>query len=266
MICRLTAMLAAGVLLVGCGAQSSTGTDAPSPTPVTSGGGLSGTVNVYAAASLSRTFTELADQLMAEHPGLEVQLVFAGSSDLVAQLAAGAPGDVFASADQRNMARLTEAGLVAGRPTPFAGNHLTIAVAAGNPHGISALADLTDPELRVVVCAPQVPCGAATRQVTELAGVELTPVSEENSVTSVLSKVTAGEADAGLVYRTDAEGAGQAVTAVDFPQADQVTNVYPIALLADADNPQAGQAFIDLVGSGHGRQVLRAAGFDTPQG
>ena len=264
MIRRVAA--AALLLLAGCGGGGSAGDASPTPTAPTQTAadvsGLSGTVNVYAAASLTATFTELGEMLVADNPDLDVQFIFAGSSDLVWQLEGGAPGDVFASADERNMTRAVDADLLAGEPTPLATNHLTIAVAPGNPHQISALADLTNPELNVVICAPQVPCGGATQQVAELAGVELTPVSEENSVTSVLGKVTAGEADAGLVYRTDAKGAGDDVSAVDFPEADQVTNVYPIALLADAQNPQAGQAFIDLVASGQGQAVLCEAGFD----
>ena len=270
MIRILAAALAACLALVGCG-QSSTGdSSSASPASTTQASStqapLAGTVNVFAAASLTKTFTELGDRLMAEHPDLDVQFVFAGSSDLVAQLQAGAPGDVFASADERNMTKATDANLVVGKPTPFVTNHLTIVVAPGNPHGVASLADLANPDLKVVVCAPQVPCGGATQQVAELAGVTLTPVSEENSVSSVLTKVTAGEADAGLVYRTDAKGAGDKVSAVDFPEADQVTNVYPIALLAGAQNPEAAQAFIDLVLSSEGQQVMREAGFNTSQG
>ena len=173
---------------------------------------------------------------------------------------------VSARADDRTMTKPTPAKLVVGEPTPFVTNHLTIVVVPGNPHGVASLADLANPDLKVVVCAPQVPCGGATQQVAELAGVTLTPVSEENSVSSVLTKVTAGEADAGLVYRTDAKGAGDKVSVVDFPEADQVTNVYQIALLADAQNPEAAQAFIDLVASSEGQQVMREAGFNTPQG
>ena len=212
MIRSFAAALAACLALVGCG-QSSTGdsssaSPASTPTQATPAQApLSGTINVYAAASLTKTFTELGDRLMAEHPDLDVQFVFAGSADLVAQLQAGAPGDVFASADERNMTKATDAKLVVGEPTPFVTNHLTIVVVPGNPHGVASLADLANPDLKVVVCAPQVPCGGATQQVAELAGVTLTPVSEENSVSSVLTKVTAGEADAGLVYRTDAKGA-----------------------------------------------------------
>lgn len=268
MIRRLAAAFAACVLLAGCGQSSpdsAVGSLASTPTPTASAKTtLSGTINVFAAASLKKTFTELGDQLMAGNPDVTIEFVFAGSSDLVAQLQAGAPGDVFASADERNMTKASDAGLVAGQPAPFTTNHLTIAVAPGNPLGITSLADLANPDLKVVVCAPQVPCGGATQQVAELAGVTLSPVSEESAVSGVLTKVTTGEADAGLVYRTDAKAAGDKVSVVDFPEADQVTNIYPIAPLQDSRNPQAAQAFIDLVLSEKGQQVLREAGFNPP--
>lgn len=269
MMRKIAAVAAALLLLAGCGGgQTSDPTEPASPAPTSAtetstsaAGNLSGTVNVFAAASLKATFEQLGDQLMAANPDLKVEFVFAGSSDLVAQLEAGAPGDVFASADERNMTKATDAELIEGTPTPFVTNHLTIAVAPGNPLGITSLADLANPDVKVVVCAPQVPCGGATEKVTELAGVSLSPVSEEPSVSNVLTKVTTGEADAGMVYRTDAKGAGDEVTAVDFPEADEVTNVYPIGVLADAQNPEAAQAFVDLVLSAEGKQVFEEAGF-----
>ncbi len=281
MIRRITALLCGLLLLAGCGGQteapagSATSSDAPagtaasepstaaSPAPASSEPALSGTLNVYAAASLTKTFTAIGEEFMAQHPGVKVEFVFAGSSDLVAQLDAGAPGDVFASADERNMTKATDAGLIDGAPSPFVTNNLTIVTAPGNPHGIAGLADLANPDLKIVVCAPQVPCGGATQKVAELAGVTLAPVSEETSVTNVLGKVTAGEADAGLVYRTDAKGAGDGVTAVDFPEADEVTNVYPIGPLKAAQNPEAAQAFIDMVLGEEGQKILNDAGFNT---
>lgn len=269
MIRKTVAALFACLLLASCGQPSADSTtSAPRPTAPASTAepGLSGSINVFAAASLKKAFTELGDDLMAQHPDVKVEFVFAGSSDLVSQLSAGAPGDVLASADEPNMTKATDAALVAGQPVAFAINHLTIAVAPGNPLGIASLADLARPDLKVVVCAPQVPCGGATRQVAELAGVSLTPVSEEPNVSSVLTKVTTGEADAGLVYRTDVLAAGGRATAVDFPEADQVTNVYPIALLVNSQNPAAAQGFIELVLSQKGQQVLRDAGFNVPKG
>jgi len=182
----------------------------------------------------------------------------------VAQLTQGAPADVFASADTNNMTRATDAGVVARSPVDFATNTLTIVTAPGNPKGIAAFADLAKPGTQVVVCAPQVPCGSATEKVEEATGVELAPVSEESAVTDVLGKITSGQADAGLVYVTDAAGAGDKVTAVAFPESADAVNTYPITVLKDAANPQAAQAFVDLVTSPAGQDVLTAAGFAAP--
>jgi len=186
---------------------------------------------------------------------------FAGSSDLVTQLTAGAPADVFASADTNNMTKATTANLVSGTPGNFASNILAIVTAPGNPSGITGFADLAKPGLNVVVCAPQVPCGAAAQKVEANTGMTLTPVSEENSVTDVLGKVTSGQADAGLVYVTDAKNAGTKVTEVDFPEAAAVVNVYPIATLTAATQPELATKFVYLVTGPQGQQVLAAAGF-----
>ena len=269
---RMLLILLAALTLMACGGQTGSGAGSAMPSQPATGGtpdrgsgspaaALHGKLTVFAAASLRKTFTELGDRLMADNPDLKVEFAFAGSSDLVTQLTEGAPADVFASADERNMAKASEAGLLAGEATPFATNHLTIITAPGNPLGISSLADLAKPEVQVVICAAQVPCGGATEKVAGLAGVTLNPVSEENSVSSVLTKVTEGQADAGLVYRTDARAAGSTVAAVDFSEADRVTNSYPIARLKDAQNAAAARAFIDLVLSDQGQQVLADAGF-----
>ena len=186
---------------------------------------------------------------------------FAGSADLVTQLTAGAPADVFASADTDNMTKATTANLVSGTPVTIATNILTIVTPPGNPAGITSFADLAKSGVDVVVCAPQVPCGAAAATVETNTGVTLTPVSEENSVTDVLGKITSGQADAGLVYVTDAKNAGDKVTEVDFPEAAAVVNVYPIATLAAATQPALATKFIDLVTGPQGQQVLAAAGF-----
>lgn len=221
-------------------------------------------VNVYAAASLQGVFTELGDRFEADHPGLTVQLTFAGSADLVTQLTQGAPADVFAAADEANMTRAAEAGLLAGPPVVFAGNELTVVTAPDNPYRIMAFADLARPDLAVVTCAPQVPCGAATQRLEQLMGVDLAPVSEEGSVTEVLHKVTSGQADAGVVYRTDALRAGGAVHPVAVPAAATVPNRYPIAVLAGAAQPELGQWFVDLVTGAAGRDMLARNGFTGP--
>jgi molybdate transport system substrate-binding protein len=186
---------------------------------------------------------------------------FAGSADLVTQLTAGAPADVFASADEANMTKATSANLVSGTPVNFASNILTIVTQPGNPSGVTSFADLAKSGVDVVVCAPQVPCGAAAVKVEANAGVTLTPVSEENSVTDVLGKVTSGQADAGLVYVTDAKNAGDKVTEVHFPEAAAVVNVYPIAALTAAPESALATKFVDLVTGPQGQQVLADAGF-----
>ena len=171
-------------------------------------------LRVYAAASLKQAFTEIGATFEEKNPGVTVEFNFAGSSDLATQLKQGAPADVFASADPANMKKVADDGLLAGGSTVFASNILQIAVPPKNPKGINSLADLTKPGLKVVICAPQVPCGSATEKVEKAANVTLKPASEESSVTDVLNKVTAGEADAGLIYRTDVAGADGKVVLV----------------------------------------------------
>lgn len=221
-------------------------------------------LTVFAAASLKAAFTELGSRFEAEHPGMKVTFNFAGSSDLVAQLTQGAPADVFAAADTANMTKAVDAGLVAGAPVTFATNTLTIVTPPGNPRGIRSFADLAAPGTQVVVCAPQVPCGAATEKVEKATGVTLTPVSEESAVTDVLGKITSGQADAGLVYVTDAKGAGAQVTAVPFPEAAGAVNTYPITVLGAAGDADGATRFVELVTGPAGQQVLRAAGFAAP--
>ena len=250
-------MLVAVLALSGCAAQ-------PATAPTASADALEGSITVFAAASLTATFTDLAAQFEAEHPGVTVDLNFAGSSDLVTQITEGAPADVFASADTKNMTKLTDAALNAGDPVDFATNVLEIAVPPGNPAGIESFADLADPDVKLVICAPAVPCGAATVTVETAAGVDLAPVSEESAVTDVLGKVTSGEADAGLVYVTDVIGAGDAVEGIGFDESAEAVNTYPIVALDDSAAPDVAQAFVDFVAGATGQKVLAAAGFGTP--
>lgn len=221
-------------------------------------------MTVFAAASLKSTFTELGAQFEEDNPGTKVSFNFAGSSDLVSQLSQGAPADVFASADTANMAKAVEAGLVSGEPVDFAANTLVIVTPPGNPRGIASFADLARSDSQVVVCAPQVPCGSATEKVERATGVTLTPVSEESAVTDVLGKITSGQADAGLVYVTDASGAGDKVTVVPFPESSSAINTYPIAVLRGAADSTAAAKFVGLVTGSRGREVLSAAGFAAP--
>jgi len=281
----LTALVGAATLvlaLAACSAPSGDGapTDdaarSASPTPTSTASTsatstLEGTITVFAAASLTQTFTEIASDFEEANPGVTVELNFAGSSDLVTQITEGAPADVFASADLRNYTKLAEAGLTAGDAVNFATNTLTIAVPARNPAEIGNLSDLADADVKTVICAPQVPCGAATVTVTEAAGITLTPVSEESSVTDVLGKVTSGEADAGLVYVTDVLAAGDEVEAIEFPESSSAVNTYPIVAVADsgadaaANTSAIAQAFIQYVTGTAGLGVLAEAGFGPPE-
>jgi molybdate transport system substrate-binding protein len=235
----------------GGSASASTGTDA-----------VGGEITVYAAASLKTTFTQIGSQVEAAHAGTSVRFSFAGSSDLAAQIQQGAPADVFASADPANMAKVTGPGLTASPPVDFASNTLELAVPPGNPGGIASLRDLAKPGVKLVVCAPQVPCGHASVEVAKAAGLTLRPVSEEQSVTDVLGKVLTGEADAGLVYRTDVKGAGDTVEGIEFPESSAAVNVYPIAVLNGSRDPALASAFVDAVTGPQGQAVLAAAGFE----
>ncbi len=217
-------------------------------------------LTVFAAASLNEVFVDIAEDFEAEHDGVEVKFSFAGSADLVSQLESGAPARVFASANEEQMERAVELDVIAGAGVLFASNTLTLVTPADNPAGITSLEDAATSSL--VICAPQVPCGAATEKMADHAGIELQPVSEENSVTDVLGKVTSGQADAGLVYVTDAIRAGDNVTVIDIPEADAVVNMYPIAAVGAQD--RLAQEFVDFVMSDAAQEKLRAAGFGSP--
>ncbi|MEL4358567.1 MULTISPECIES: molybdate ABC transporter substrate-binding protein [unclassified Luteococcus] len=221
------------------------------------------TLTVFAAASLKSSFEVIGKDFEAAHPGTKINYSFNGSSTLVTQLKEGAPADVFASADEKNMARATDGKLVTATPMIFATNVLTLAVAPGNPLKITGL----DQSLRgrkLVVCADGVPCGNATAKLSRDLGITLEPVSAEQSVTDVLGKVVSGEADAGVVYATDAKGAGDRVGAVAIPGADKAVNRYPIAVTAHARRPQLAHDFVDAVTGPRGQQVLADAGFGKP--
>lgn len=248
------------LLLAGC----ATGARGEAPVARSGTGQVAGELVVFAAASLTDAFAELAAELEAAHPGLDVVQNLAGSHQLAGQLLEGARADVFAAASPEPMSRTVEAGLLAGEPVVFAHNRLEIAVEAGNPHRIAGLADLADEDLVLVLAAPEVPAGRYTRALLETADVTLAPDSLEVDVRAVLGKVALGEADAGIVYRSDVVTAGDAVTGVPVPDADVVAARYPVGMLADAPNPRAAAAFVALLRSERGRSVLAEAGFATP--
>ena len=246
-LAAVVALLAALALAVSaCGATAD------------AGGGRSRELSVFAAASLSDAFTQLGGAFTAAHPGVKLTFNFAGSNDLVTQLRQGAPADVLATADTTSM---DAAGDQVGAPHAFAGNKLIIAVAPGNPERITGLADLGRTDLKVVLAAPEVPAGRYAEEALAKAGVTVEPVSLEVSVKGVVTKVSLGEADAGLVYVTDVAAAGEKLDGIAIPHGQNVLATYPIAtLVASAHLDDAG-AFIDFVLSPEGQQVLTDHGF-----
>ena len=253
-----TAVLALTLPLAACGSDSDDG-DAG-----TDGGGGNTTLTVYAAASLTATFEEIGKRFEAEHDNVSVEFDFGGSSDLVTQIQEGAPADVFASADTANMDKLADADLTGADPQDFATNTLEIATPPDNPAGVGSFQDLAKKGLQLVICAPEVPCGAATQTMADNLGVTLEPVSEEQSVTDVLAKVTSGEADAGVVYVTDVTAAGDAVAGVPFPESVTVVNTYPIAPVEGSDESDLADEFVDFVLGDTGQGILADAGFGQP--
>ncbi|HEY9524948.1 MAG TPA: molybdate ABC transporter substrate-binding protein [Thermopolyspora sp.] len=218
------------------------------------------TVTVFAAASLTEAFTELGEIFEAAHPGTTVRLEFGSSATLAQQITQGAPADVFASASPTTMKAVTDATR-AGSPAVFVRNKLEIAVPPDNPAKVTRLGDLTGSAVKVALCAPQVPCGAAAAKALDAAGLKVTPVTLEKDVKAALTKVELGEVDAALVYKTDVKSAGGKVTGIAFPEADLAINDYPIIVLPDA-GPQA-RSFVDLVLSQRGEDVLTKAGFEA---
>lgn len=254
----LVLLVGLGLVLSGCGADGSA-----DEAPGASRPALSGTINVFAAASLKETFTALGAQFEQANPGTKVVFNFGPSSGLATQITNGAPADVFASASTKNMDAVVTAG-EAVDAVPFARNTMGIAVPPKNPGGITALADLATKGVKVAVCQAAAPCGATAAKVFSNAGLEVTPVTEEVDVKAVLSKVTLGEVDAGLVYVTDLKAAGAKVTAIAVPDALNASTTYPLATLKDSGNAATAKAFVDLVLSRAGVSVLTAAGFTAP--
>lgn len=251
-----TVLLLMAGLVAACGAgQAGESTGA---------GGLRGTVTVLAASSLTDTFTELGRRLERSHPGLRVRFSFAASSELATQVVNGAPSDAFAAASDATMDQVVKAGAVEGRPHVFATNRLQIAVPAGNPGNVRGLADLARPELTIALCPQEVPCGAVAADAFAAAGITPRPDTFEPDAKAALAKVVLGEVDAAVVYATDVRAAGDRVRGIDLPADLPATTTYPIAALAGAPNPEAARAFVDLVRSPTGQEVLAAAGFGRP--
>ncbi|MDN0200363.1 molybdate ABC transporter substrate-binding protein [Streptomyces sp. S.PNR 29] len=256
---------AAALLTLSACSSSDPGSDSAKTGPSSSASPrLSGTVTVFAAASLKESFTTLGKQFEKEHPGTKVTFNFGGSDTLAASITNGAPADVFAAASAKTMKIVTGRGDAVGPPATFVRNQLEIATLPGNPDKISSLKDLTRSGLKAVLCDRTVPCGAAAQTALKAGGLRLTPVSYEQDVKSALTKVELNEADAAVVYRTDVRAAGGRVRGVEFPESAKAVNDYPIALLKDAPNADAAKAFIELVKSAEGQKVLTEAGFLKP--
>jgi len=245
-------------------------TAAPTATtgaPAATGAGqpaVAGNIVVFAASSLTEAFGEMGTAFTAANPKAKVTFNFAGSSDLVTQIGQGAPADVFISADDANMKKLTGAGEAVGSPVSVARNSMEIIVEKGNPKKIAAVSDLTKSGLIVVLCAATVPCGSNAAKVLKNANVAVTPKSFEDKVKGVVTKVSAGEADAGIVFVTDVKAAGSSAEGVEIPDGINAISNYPMVVTKESTNPVVGKAFIDFVASPAGQAILAKFGFLAP--
>jgi molybdate transport system substrate-binding protein len=253
----------------GGGSGTTPTTKAPGKTPVvstttsTTSPSVSGSLTVFAASSLTEAFQDEQQTLIGKYPSLHLTYSFSGSGTLVTQIQAGAPADIIATADPVSMQQLQSAGLVE-TPQVFANNLLEIAVAPGNPKHISGLADLANPNLKVVIEDPSQPAGKYTAQALANLGIVVHPVSEPLDVKSTLATVTSGNADAAVVYVSDVVSAGSTVTGVPIPASQNIIAVYPIAILRSSKNQAADKAFVNEIVSGTGQQALKNAGFLPP--
>jgi molybdate transport system substrate-binding protein len=251
---RLAAVLAVtALLLAACGGDDNTSSGGSSASPAE--------IKVFAAASLTAAFTELGKQYSSANGGTKVTFNFAGSQALATQIQQSAPADVFASADTTNMDKVKD---LTGAPKVFASNLLQIVVEKGNPKGVKGLDDLAHSDLKVVLAAPDVPVGKYSQQALAKANVTVKPVSQEQDVKAVVSKVSLGEADAGIVYTTDVTAGGDKVEGVDIPEDQNVDATYPIATVKASKAQDQAQAFMDQVLGAEGQQVLKQHGFLPP--
>lgn len=250
---RIAAALALGLALVLTAACSGSSTGDAGRQRIT----------VLAASSLTEPFTTLARQFEREHPGVDVVTSFGSSATLAEQVVAGAPADVVATADPRTMDTMVKAHALAGTPATFTHNELALVVPPDDPAGIRAIEDLGRPGVDFVVCAQSAPCGALAAQVLADHHVTAKPRSYEVDVKAVLTKVVMDEADAGLVYASDVVAADGKVRRLPLPASSHTSTSYPIAVTGDSSSPDLAQAFVRLVRSPHGQQVLTRAGF-TP--
>jgi len=258
------AALAGVALATALAACSSSNTSTVAAAGGTAPAKPSGTLVVFAATSLTDAFNKIATQFEAANPGVNVKFNYNGSSSLATQITQGAPADVFASASPTNMTTVTDQSLTSTTPKIFTRNTGEIMVEAGNPSHIKSVADLANPSLKVVTCAPQVPCGKLATTIFKNAGVTVNPVSQEQNVGGVVTKVSLGEADAGIVYVTDVKANGTKTVGVPIPANQNAITKYPIAEIKGAPNATAAAAFISYVLGPQGQQVLKSFGFLPP--
>ena len=256
-------LMAFAVAVAGCGGDDDDD-EASDDATTTTTAELSGDVVVFAAASLTDVFTELGDTFMAEHPDVTVTFNFAASSELATQIEEASPADVFASADEPNMTKAVDAGAVVGEPVVFVENELQIIVEEGNPEGVTGLADLSEGDLVVALCAPEVPCGNYAAQAFEKADLPLPTASQEQNVRAVVEKVALGEADAGIGYTTDVLARGDEVDGVEIPDDENVLASYPVAVLNLGSNQDAAAAWVAFLQTPEALDVLTEAGFLAP--
>ncbi len=266
----VTVVALAAIAAAGCSSGSSSSTasspassSAPAASSSSPAAAQTGTITVFAAASLMGTFTQLGKQFEAAHPGDTVKFSFGGSSTLATQITGGAPADVFASAAPANMDTVVKAG-DASNPQDFAKNTAEVAVPPSNPAKVTSVSDLAKSSVKVALCQPKVPCGVLAAQVFKNAGITVKPVTLQPDVKSVLTQVELGNVDAGMVYVTDVKAAGTKVKGVTIPASDNASTLYPIATVSSSTHQAEAQAFVAYVLSPAGQQVLTAAGFQQP--
>ncbi len=259
----VAAVCALSLVLAACGDDDDDGDAADTTTTETAESDLEGTITVFAAASLTDAFDEIDAAFEDANPGVTVEVNYAASSALREQILAGAPADVFASANTSNMDQVVEAG-AASDPEEFVTNLLEIAVPAGNDAGVTGLADFANADLLIGLCAEEVPCGEFGREALANAGVTPSVDTNEPDVRSLLTKVEAGELDAGIVYVTDVTAAGDTVEGIEIPADENVTATYPIAALAETTNAEVADAFVAFVLSDDGQDILASFGFGAP--